>query len=107
MSEIQFKMPIPEVGDLVWWFSTANKHEEPCGAYVTHVGERTLALSVIARDVPTFHCVDGVHHIEDPRLLKVKDPPAGAWAPKGYGKVVVDRMPDRQKSKPKLEEALA
>lgn len=89
-----FKLPNIEVGEVVLWYPTANRYEEPAVAFVTHRGERTLALSVIVKDMPTLHCVDGVRHVDDPALLKIKDPPAGAWDFKPSRKPEGVKQPD-------------
>lgn len=72
-------MPAVDVGDVVYWFADADAKNEPCVAFVTHVGEETVALTVLIRDCPAVGTRDGVRHVADPKLRFLDDRSSGAW----------------------------
>jgi hypothetical protein len=72
-------MPRPELGDPVVWFPDGLETDRPLPAVVTHVGERTLALAVFAKDWVAVQPHDGVRHIKDPGLRIQEERSRGGW----------------------------
>lgn len=74
-----YTMPKVQIGDLVFWYPGGDSGLEPTPGIVTNVGERALAISLLAKDNYSVLPKDAVRHLSDPALLAVETREHGSW----------------------------
>jgi hypothetical protein len=74
-----YKMPPVEPGMLVLWHDGGDAQATPAPAIVCTVGERTVALQIVAPLSHNLLFKDGVRHASDPDRRAIDQAEAGAW----------------------------
>lgn len=65
---MEFKMPRVRLGDTVLFYQAACRDLSPSVAIVTAVGNDCLGLNVLDPHLHDMRLLDGVRHMDDPRL---------------------------------------
>ena len=76
---MDFKFPRVRLGDTVFFYPVAARHLTPAVAIVTAVGSDVLGLNVLDPNMHDFRLVDGVRHLDDPRLANAEIRQLGAF----------------------------
>lgn len=87
-------MPTAQVGDIVLWHPSGCADAEATPAVVTHVGECTLAMSLLPKDSYALGLRDGVRHIDDPILNQTDAKENGGWQHTPQTKELHNRFDD-------------
>lgn len=64
--ETQFDMPRIAQGKTVLWFPDRHTPQDVFTAFVTHVSDRSIDLSIMRPDIVTLFIRNGVRHRNDP-----------------------------------------
>jgi hypothetical protein len=73
-----YEMPLPEIGQRVWWWYGPDAGAEPLMADVTAIGHRAVTLGVLHPNAHNFDPYDGVRHVSDPQA-RMQDADVGVW----------------------------
>lgn len=71
--------PSVRVSQMVYWYPDGDRSQDPFGAIVTRVGPQSIALAIFEADRHTIKTMDGVIHMDDPRLDNVHQRSQGGW----------------------------
>lgn len=87
-------MPMPFIGQIVWWYEGGNESQEPAAAVVTRISGCSLNLNIFDPQSYNQRIRDGVRHIADTNVKDADKVDSGCWDFTPHDKAVKRMLAD-------------